>query len=91
MALIDELLSQVTDDNLRNHLATAVADLRSKKKFGLVYEEHVPESVLLASEVGLRKGSEVMLRKEPSDKQRYEVESIIDGTATIFSETQSAP
>ena len=43
MARIDELLQQVDDAALRAQLADSLEDLRSRKKFGLVFEEHIPE------------------------------------------------
>lgn len=43
MARIDDLLQQVDDADLRAQLVHALEDLRSRKKFGLVFEEHVPE------------------------------------------------
>ncbi len=43
MARIDELLEQVDDAALRAELTLALKDLRSRKQFGLVFEEHIPE------------------------------------------------
>lgn len=76
MAKIDNLIEQVGDDALRAKLAAAVGDLRKRKKFGLVYEEHVPESVLLASHNGVRVGAQVMLRKEPANNTRYTIKNV---------------
>jgi hypothetical protein len=36
MAKIDDIVAQITDDKLRKQLSDAVAQLRRKKKFGLV-------------------------------------------------------
>lgn len=83
MARIDTLLEQVADDALRGRLESAIADLRRRKKFGLVFEEHEPECVLLASQVGLRPGSEVTLRRDPADSRRYVVASVEGQKATI--------
>lgn len=94
MARIDALLEEVADTALREQLHAAVADLRRRKKFGLVFEEHVPESVLLASQAGLRVGSEVTVRTEPKSTVRYTVTStdgdkatITDGDATRIEDT----
>lgn len=83
MARIDDLVAQVGDDHLREQLNAAVTEMRKRKRFGLVYEEHVPETVLLASAVGLRPGVEVMVRPEPTNRTRYVVESIDDDEAII--------
>jgi adenine-specific DNA-methyltransferase len=45
MALIDDLLSDVPDPSLRRRLQTEIATLRRDKKFGLVFEHHLPELV----------------------------------------------
>lgn len=75
MARIDDLVEQVGDDGLRTSLQQAVADLRRRKRFGLVFEEHVPETTLLADEVGLKVGRDVIVRTE-STNSRYTVTGI---------------
>lgn len=47
MAYIDELVSRVDNQALRKDLRAAVKKLRNTRRFGLVYEEHVPEVVAL--------------------------------------------
>ncbi len=44
MAILDDLISQIPDLTLRTRLQRAVGELRRKQKFGLVYEEHLPET-----------------------------------------------
>ena len=82
MARIDDLLSQAADESLREEIRRAVGDLRRRKKFGLVFEEHIPEITLLAM-AGVWEGSTVLLRREPSDQTRYTVEAVQNGVATI--------
>ena len=43
MARIDDLLRSVPDPRLRQELTLAVEQLRDQRKFGLVFEEHIPE------------------------------------------------
>ncbi len=43
MATIHELLAQVQDEALRAKLEEEVKKLSKQKKFGLVFEEHLPE------------------------------------------------
>ena len=83
MALIDDLLAQISDDKLRVRLTDAVVDMRRRKKFGLVYEAHIPETVLIATETGLRVGAQVMLRRHPEDSTRYTVQHVGNKVATI--------
>jgi len=41
---IQELLKEIKDERLKSsRLSAAVAELRKTKKFGLVFEEHLPE------------------------------------------------
>ena len=47
MARIDDLISQVTDKQLRQRLESALADMKRRQRFGLVFEEHVPETTSL--------------------------------------------
>jgi adenine-specific DNA-methyltransferase len=47
MAKVEDLIKNIPDARLRDELAREVAKLKSEKKFGLVFEEHLPEQVLL--------------------------------------------
>ena len=47
MAAIEELVKQIADPHLRDRIAGEVARLKAKKKFGLVFEEHIPELMQL--------------------------------------------
>lgn len=47
MAKIEELVGEVADPRLRTELALEVKRLKTQKKFGLVFEEHLPETVRL--------------------------------------------
>jgi adenine-specific DNA-methyltransferase len=48
MARIDDLLNHVTDTNIRSQLRAAVEEIRKRRQFGLVFEHHIPETVLLS-------------------------------------------
>ena len=43
MSAIHDLISQVTDPRLRDRLAAEWAKASKDKKFGLVFEDHLPE------------------------------------------------
>ncbi len=45
MAALDDLISRVGDDSLRRRLRDEVGRLRAGRKFGLVFENHLPEVV----------------------------------------------
>lgn len=58
MAAINDLLRQITDKALRERLEQEFARLNKSKKFGLVFEEHIPECTPLF-DVAIRPGSTV--------------------------------
>ena len=43
MAILQELISQIADPDLQARIAAEVEKLEKQKKFGLVFEEHLPE------------------------------------------------
>lgn len=43
MAAVDDLIAQIEDPALRERLAREVAELQRARKFGLVFEQHLPE------------------------------------------------
>ena len=47
MAAIDELIEQIENPTLRERISAEVKRLVKQKKFGLVFEEHLPERTLL--------------------------------------------
>ena len=64
MAAIDDLIAQVEDKALRERLRSETDRLTKAKKFGLVFEEHLPELTPIYS-ARIRKGSIVARRGEP--------------------------
>lgn len=49
MARIDDLIGQVADKTLKQRLLAAVADMKRRQRFGLVFEEHIRETTTLAA------------------------------------------
>lgn len=47
MALLEDLIKDIADPRLRVQIATELGKLKARKKFGLVFEEHLPEVVQL--------------------------------------------
>ena len=85
MALIDDLIDKIGDSALRDRVRGEVNKLNKNKKFGLVFEDHVPEFTPLY-EVEIRKGSKVAL-KDKRTKKIYTVLEIIDAEAICLNET----
>ena len=80
MAAIQELLNQIQDDELRLRIEKEVEKLTKTKKFGLVFEEHLPECTPLY-DIPVKRGSIVAL-KNGTISEMYLVTTIKDSVAT---------
>jgi adenine-specific DNA-methyltransferase len=74
MAKIEDLIAQIPDERLRKGIAAEVKALKRTKRFGLVFEEHLPETVRLPR-VTVKLGELVALKRE-SGNQLWRVKSI---------------
>ena len=72
MAAINDLISQIQDETLRNRIQDEVSKMAKQKKFGLVFEEHMPESTPLY-DMPVKRGCNVMRRDSKDDKSIYVV------------------
>ena len=79
MALLQDLIKQIDDQTLRQRIMAEVGKLTKQKKFGLVFEEHLPECTPLY-DVEIRRDSKVAL-KTGQVSDIYIVKSIEDGKA----------
>jgi adenine-specific DNA-methyltransferase len=61
MALVDDLPNDIADPELRARLREQIAALRKEKKFGLVFEHHLPE-LLCIHDACIHRGARVALR-----------------------------
>lgn len=82
MAAIHDLLAQVQDEVLRARLEQEINRLSKTKKFGLVFEEHLPECTPLY-DIPVKRGSTVA-KKTGAVSEMYEVNFIKDGVATCY-------
>ena len=93
MAAIDEYIQQISDPALRQRIQEEVSKLTKQKKFGLVFEEHLPERTPLY-DLPIKKGSRVAL-KAGEINNAYTVISITDRKAVCFDkdsgESQAIP
>ena len=67
MATINNLINQIKDEDLRNRIQAEVNKLSKQKKFGLVFEDHVPECTPLY-DVPVRVGGTVSLKNGSIDE-----------------------
>ena len=74
MAAINDLIRQIEDKNLRDRLQQEVARLSKQKKFGLVFEDHLPECTPLYG-IPVKRGSTVA-KKSGAVNDTYRVVSI---------------
>ncbi len=79
MSSINDLLSQVTDAGLRTKLEAEINKLTRHKKFGLVFEDHLPERTPLF-DIPVKKNSRVTLKNSKTSDVFY-VLSLKDGKA----------
>lgn len=98
MAAINDLIARIKDPELRMRIEKEVKDLTKQKKFGLVFENHIPEMTLLY-DYPISRGCKV-IRKSDDDKKLsedilWEVKKISKGMATcvhtISNEEQIVP
>lgn len=82
MAALNELIQKVENPELRAQLQAAADKLAKQKKFGLVFEEHLPECTPLY-DIPARKGLKVSVRSGKAN-ETYTVLKIEDGVATCL-------
>ncbi len=73
MAKIENLVSEIADARLREEIAREVAALKRQKKFGLVFEQHLPEQVQLPG-LPIKRGARVL--KRGNGKEAFLVEEV---------------
>ncbi len=80
MSAIHDLIAQVSDQRLRERLAAEWASASKEKKFGLVFEDHLPELLPLYNATPRR--GDLVCRRDSSLKHVWQVQQIRDGIAT---------
>lgn len=85
MAAIDDLINQISDTDLRERIKAEIDKINSQKKFGLVFEDHLPESTPLY-DVPIRIGS-VVGPKTGYMKENYVVTAMDGDDVTCINRT----
>lgn len=88
MAAINDLIAQIQDAELRNKIEQEVNRMNKQKKFGLVFEEHLPECTPLY-EMPVNCGSNVAL-KSGNINDIYRVIAINNEKALCIKEDEKA-
>lgn len=74
MSVINDLIEQIENPELRMRVQQEVNKLNKQRKFGLVFEEHTPENTLLY-DVPVRRGT-LVAKRENDTKDTYVVINI---------------
>ncbi len=82
MSALHDLIAQITDPRLRERLAAEWAKAAQDRKFGLVFENHLPELLPLYG-AKPRRGDWVC-RKSGSLQEIWQVRAVRDGVATCM-------
>lgn len=82
MAELHELIDKIENPELRAQIQAAADRLTKQKKFGLVFEEHLPECTPLY-DIPVRKGIKVSVRNGKAN-ETYTVLKIENGVATCL-------
>lgn len=67
MAAINDLIARIQDPDLRMRIEKEVKDLTKQKKFGLVFENHIPEMTLLY-DYPISRGCKVISKSDDDKK-----------------------
>lgn len=94
MASLNDLIQKIENPELRARIEEEVDKLAKQKKFGLVFEEHLPESSFLYG-LPVKKGSKVARKTSGKIADLYTVLKIHDGVALCLKngteETEEIP
>ena len=86
MAAINDLIEQIENPELRFRLQQEVNKLNKQRKFGLIFEDHVPENTFLY-DVPVKRGS-LVAKRDNSAKETFRVIRI-DGEDALCEHTVS--
>jgi adenine-specific DNA-methyltransferase len=89
MAKIEDLIAKIPDEGLRKALAGEVKTLKKTKRFGLVFEEHLPETVRLPR-LPIKPGEVVALKHETGN-ELWRIKSIEKKIATCVPTIEGYP
>lgn len=88
MAAINDLIKQIKDPDLQERILKEVNKISKQKKFGLVFEEHLPECTPLY-DAPIRTGCKVMLKNSSKDNAIYFVSKIENDRAVCITKNSN--
>ena len=87
LANLEKLIAAVGDQKLRSQLEKGLRDLKERTKFGLVYERHLPETVVVGDIDPLGVGDHVRPKQAADVDEDFRVVQMNSRTATLLSLT----
>ena len=88
MSAVDDLIAQISDPRLRERLASEWANASKDKKFGLVFEDHLPE--LLPLHGAKPHKGDLVCRWQGALKEVWQIKSLHAGIATCVKPNNEA-
>lgn len=85
MAKIESLLGRIKDTELKAQLEKEVSALKRRMRFGLVYERHLPETVILRETDDLKVGDHVRPRERINVDEDFRVVQLDSRKAKVVS------
>lgn len=87
MAAINDLIARIQDPDIRQRIEKEVKELTKQKKFGLVFENHIPEMTLLY-DYPISRGCKVIRKydddKKLSEKARFPIVLTLFGISILL-------
>ncbi|WP_375104412.1 site-specific DNA-methyltransferase [Paenibacillus sp. RS8] len=87
MAHLEDVISEIQDPRLREKILSEVRKLKNEKKFGLVFEDHMPELIPLYNSQ-IKKGVRIAKKTESMD-ETYKVQSVADSMVNCLRESDN--
>lgn len=72
MARLEDLVARIPDRALAREIEAALTDLKRRRRFGIVFEEHIPETSALCG-LPITVGALVQRRDDPAGQALYRV------------------
>jgi adenine-specific DNA-methyltransferase len=88
LSAIHNLIAQISDPRLRERLAAEWAHASREKKFGLVFEEHLPELLLLYN--AKPRTGDLVCRRPGSLQEVWQVKAVCASVATCVKPSNQA-
>ena len=87
MALIENLVAQISDPDLRDAISREIKEIKSRRDWGLVFERHLPESTRLL-DAPIKVGS-VVWERRAAKPRRFRVQAIESDELVLVAEPKN--